>query len=536
MILLLTISTIVIASFVLFFIGVTKVEAIQMNVEQIPQDGLTWTVGTRSSGEITTRSITWRQNNTQFPPSQLAYIPTSSQYWSIGLYYPARKDRIYMIDLYYALGPAGANATNMSNYQLNELTGACTGYNSTCNTGTQTSNYTRLLFDSSTTKINVADASILYNSNNELGLGYSTTPLTMKKLTVILKANEIGPFITLYLNGNNAGYLYIFGAGILDMGESADVLKAYIDSKSQSIMDWTTGKTDDLANQISGIGDQIADLKSNAQNWYTWTTTAIENRYQNTITAINGAKSSLETTMNNNTTSTNNAINSQTTTITNNNNYNTQQQIENYNESQLSCGTGFNDISQTLSASKYYLMNNGTLREHSNFDVSDYIGVNPSTAYTMTIDAPFTESQWASMCQYDENKALISCQQYTTQREQTWTTASNAKWMRFSFIRDGSQIFMLNGYTCTTKSEEDLSASDKNPVNNSGVEGYISSENTLKAQMNTDSLNSFDINIDLNSNNWIWQTMTAFFNTNTAIMTMIISILSIGVIKLVLTR
>ena len=531
MILLLTISTIVIASFILFFIGVTKVDALSMTLSEMPQDGLPYAIGTRSSGTITTKTVTYIESLDTVPPTQIASVPTSAQYWSIGLNYPARQDRIYMVIIYYSLGLNG-----QANYNFNELTGMCTGYNSTCNTGTQTSNYTRLLFDSSTQIITIDDNSIYENSNGVLQISESNPTLKAKKVTMILKANESGPYITAYLNSSNSGQLMIYGTEILDMGESTDVLKTYIDTKTQSIIDWTTYKSDELALDISGVGDKVDDLKSNAQNWYTWTNSNINNKYSDTITSINSAKSSLETTINNNTQSTNQAIGNQTTTITNNNNYNTQQQIENYNESQLSCGTGFNDISQTLSASKYYLMNNGTLREHSNFDVSDYIGVNPSTSYTMTIDAPFTESQWASMCQYDENKALISCQQYTTQREQTWTTNSNTKWMRFSFIRDGSQIFMLNGYTCNTKTSEDLSASDKNPVNNSGVEGYITSGNTLKAQMNTDSLNSVDIDIDLNSNNWIWQTMTAFFNTNTVIMTMIISILSIGVIKLVLTR
>lgn len=49
-------------------------------------------------------------------------------------------------------------------------------------------------------------------------------------------------------------------------------------------------------------------------------------------------------------------------------------------------------------------------------------------------------------------------------------------------------------------------------------------------------LNSFDVDLDSDTNSWVWNTLTSILNTHTLIFGMIISILSIGLIKLILNR
>lgn len=49
-------------------------------------------------------------------------------------------------------------------------------------------------------------------------------------------------------------------------------------------------------------------------------------------------------------------------------------------------------------------------------------------------------------------------------------------------------------------------------------------------------LNSFNVDLDSDTNNWVWSTLTSILNTHTLIFGMVISILSIGLIKLILNR
>lgn len=83
---------------------------------------------------------------------------------------------------------------------------------------------------------------------------------------------------------------------------------------------------------------------------------------------------------------------------------------------------------------------------------------------------------------------------------------------------------------------EDLTTNEKQPATNNDVNNYQDQEDALMDMMDTDSLDNVDIAIEIQSNNWIWQTMTSLMNTHAIIMTMFISLLSIGVIKLVMNR
>ncbi len=83
---------------------------------------------------------------------------------------------------------------------------------------------------------------------------------------------------------------------------------------------------------------------------------------------------------------------------------------------------------------------------------------------------------------------------------------------------------------------KDLSAKDKEEIDTSEYDNYSKQEEGLldyAKQMDTDTL---DISMDISSSTFIWDLFTKLINTHKAIMTLFISILSIGVIKLALGR
>ena len=66
---------------------------------------------------------------------------------------------------------------------------------------------------------------------------------------------------------------------------------------------------------------------------------------------------------------------------------------------------------------------------------------------------------------------------------------------------------------------------------------YIDSEQDLiDSYADIDIEDSINIEIDSDASNWVWTTMTALLNTNAFVFGMIITILSVGVIKLIFNR
>lgn len=60
-------------------------------------------------------------------------------------------------------------------------------------------------------------------------------------------------------------------------------------------------------------------------------------------------------------------------------------------------------------------------------------------------------------------------------------------------------------------------------------------EDTLHQYTNVD-LDDFEVSIDSNTSNWVWNTLTSLLNTSSIVFGYVISILSIGLIKLILNR
>lgn len=72
--------------------------------------------------------------------------------------------------------------------------------------------------------------------------------------------------------------------------------------------------------------------------------------------------------------------------------------------------------------------------------------------------------------------------------------------------------------------------------NTSGYDSYETNEQALLTNMSNMNLNDVSIAIDNNSSGFVWNTMTRLIQSNSLIFSMIISILSIGIIKLMLSR
>lgn len=84
---------------------------------------------------------------------------------------------------------------------------------------------------------------------------------------------------------------------------------------------------------------------------------------------------------------------------------------------------------------------------------------------------------------------------------------------------------MINADSSATESPDD-----------SGYDDYESAEGDLKDKVNQADLTNLSIGIDSKSSTWVWDTLTRLIQSSSAVFSMIISILSIGVIKLALGR
>lgn len=82
----------------------------------------------------------------------------------------------------------------------------------------------------------------------------------------------------------------------------------------------------------------------------------------------------------------------------------------------------------------------------------------------------------------------------------------------------------------------DLDSSDKELPSDEGFNDYTDTEGELIEKVEQADMSVIDIGIDATTSNWIWDTLTSLIQSHTLIFTMFISILSIGVIKLVLGR
>ena len=472
-------SSIIIGFFVIFFVATSKVNATQIWQADLPQDGQPYVVGTRSSGNITQRTLSCSEISNTVPPSSTCALTSSYQYFSIGLYNVTRVDRIYKVTLYYSLG----SSVGGNNYQLNELTGICTGYNSICNTGEQTINYTRLMFDTNNGAIKLADSHLYTGLNNIPFISESNPSINMKKLEVIFKSNNNGPFITLYLNGTNSGYLVLYGAKIEDMGESSDVLKSYIDSKFSTARTW-------VDNILESIGTSKADITTAINNQTTTINNNTNSKISSQTTTITNSINNQTNSINNNT---NNQINNSTNTITQNQNTNSQNEINNANNNSWECYTSVIDlIDMPLSRSKKYLNVNGEEVSSNGYDITDYVKVQGDYFDLIFHDDLSNDNQLA-LCLYDENYNRLSCQRYipnvvSNDKIHRVFLDSSITYARFSFDRQAT-IYneYYSGKYCVNRANNNTTI-----INNSvdNINGTLTDSNIDSPSSSLNGLNS----------------------------------------------
>lgn len=84
---------------------------------------------------------------------------------------------------------------------------------------------------------------------------------------------------------------------------------------------------------------------------------------------------------------------------------------------------------------------------------------------------------------------------------------------------------------------QDINDDDKKLPDDSDYKDYSSVEGDLKDTIkNNVDMTNVDIAIDANSSTWVWGTLTSFLTSHTLIFNLVITLLSIGIIKLALGR
>lgn len=83
---------------------------------------------------------------------------------------------------------------------------------------------------------------------------------------------------------------------------------------------------------------------------------------------------------------------------------------------------------------------------------------------------------------------------------------------------------------------KDGNLKDDTPVDDSGLNDYKDKENGLVDDDALDNINNVDISLDTNTSKFFWDIFTRIINTHSLIYGLIISALSIGIIKLILNR
>lgn len=102
-------------------------------------------------------------------------------------------------------------------------------------------------------------------------------------------------------------------------------------------------------------------------------------------------------------------------------------------------------------------------------------------------------------------------------------------------ISDNSQIANNTG-DINNKMQEDISSSDKQAPDQTQYNNAKQQEDNIIQSISNVSANDITFSQDLNATNKIWDITTRFLQTNAKVMGLIISILSIGIIKLIMNR
>lgn len=225
--------------------------------------------------------------------------------------------------------------------------------------------------------------------------------------------------------------------------------------------------------------------------------------------------------------------------IIDNNDKNTQDIIDNQNKNAedtqntikdqfISCENYNYKVSDNISETNSYLKNDGTIGSNNSYNISNYTPVEKGQTYTIK-----SVGSTPSYCLYDKNKNLLNCTQYASQGTIIVNPTENG-YIKYTMTKTGSS----NGFTgqyCYNRLDGQPHDYGSQPDSTTTNE-YHTKEQTLMDNFNSSQLNVVDINVDTNSNKWVWDRITEYINLNSIITTMIITIMSLGVIKLVMNR
>lgn len=252
----------------------------------------------------------------------------------------------------------------------------------------------------------------------------------------------------------------------------------------------------------------------------------------------------------------NNAIQNAVNIITNQN-----EAINSLIESQKVC-LNYDFGNDSLNTSGY-LKDDGTIGTANPWYYnSEYIKINQNTTYEIVISY---KSNGANYCIYDNNKDVISCDNYGSVSSNGGTITidnTNGYYIRYSGRKDGNNYTKFKGNYCTygnqaiTDTINDITGKTNNWLeqinrivlaiapsrqwttiqpDSEMFDSLIDIEDNLHTHTDVD-LDVLTFNLDPDTGSWIWNTLTTLLNTNAMVFAMLISILSIGVIKLILNR
>lgn len=261
-----------------------------------------------------------------------------------------------------------------------------------------------------------------------------------------------------------------------------------------------------------------------------------------------------------------NGINQATEIITNNNNQNTENienAIENAADSINNANQGFfNFMNQTfydiytmqdesqkvcenskidknsIKQSNYYITQNGTADVAGNQDIgiTDYIEINNESIVKLKKLGSIGNA-WT--CVYNENYTKIECySQLNLSNGDILTLPSNSKYIRFTLIKStDSPNWVINQCKNGNQSLYEGPPWENDEPDENAQDDLEDAENELTDYLIDDSdINELEYSVDVNTNTAIWNIFNRLVTGNQIFYTGFITILFLGIIKLVLAR
>lgn len=233
-------------------------------------------------------------------------------------------------------------------------------------------------------------------------------------------------------------------------------------------------------------------------------------------------------------------INNQTNTIVNNINDLKDGIINVITEQNETC-KNYNYTNEPIEITGKYINANGIETNANGNNISEYIEIKANETYIYSSTTGLSNAY----CLYNKKKELINCSGRTTTGTINIVPQQNG-YIRYNIL--SNQTITFKGNYCITNAEQQhddaMDILDKlqhstpweeRTANISDFEDYEDAEEILNEYTDVD-FNSVQIDLDPDTNNWVWNTLTSLINTNRLVFGMIISILSIGIIKLILNR